>query len=152
MTIEEQIQQIQSENNPGANTKIRIAAVLRAIAGLFKSFSNFTSRNTPQTGDYVVGYNSNDGTEIRIPVANLNLAMSYYSRLVKSEVIAGECNDVNTTFILKDEFKPGSTLLYFNGVRQILNEDYSEDPITKSITVVIPPKPLTKIYVELERK
>lgn len=152
MTIEEQIQQIESENNLGANTKGRIGAALRAIAGLFKNFTNFTPRNTPQTGDYVVGYNANDNSEIRIPVANLNLIMSYYTRLVKSEVIAGECNDANTTFVLKDEFKPGTTLLYFNGVRQILNEDYSEDPVTKSITVVIPPKPLTKIYVELEIK
>lgn len=152
MTIEEQIQQIESENNPGANTKGRIAAVLRTIAGLFKNFANFTPRNTPQTGDYVVGYNANDNSEIRIPVANLNLVMSYYTRLVKSEVIEGECNDANTTFILKDEFKPGSTLLYFNGVRQILKEDYSEDPASKSITVVIPPKPLTKIFVEIEPK
>jgi hypothetical protein len=152
MTIEEQIQQIESESNPGANTKGRIGAALRAIAGLFKNFANFTPRNAPSTGDYVVGYNANDNTEIRIPVANLNLAMSYYTRLVKSEVVAGECNDANTTFVLKDEFKPGSTLLYFNGVRQLLNEDYSEDPVSKSITVVIPPKPLTKIYVELEQK
>ena len=152
MTIEEQIQQIEAESNPGANTKGRIGAALRAVAGLFKNFANFTPRNAPSTGDYVVGYNANDNTEIRIPVANLNLAMSYYSRLVKSEVIAGECNDANTTFVLKDKFKPGSTVLYFNGVRQLLNEDYSEDPVSKSITVVIPPKPLTKIYVELELK
>jgi hypothetical protein len=152
MTIEEQIQQIEAESNPGANTKGRIGAALRAIAGLFKNFANFTPRNAPSTGDYVVGYNANDNTEIRIPVANLNLAMSYYTRLVKSEVIAGECNDANTTFVLKDEFKPGSTVLYFNGVRQLLNEDYSEDSVSKSITVVIPPKPLTKIYVELELK
>lgn len=152
MTIEEQIQQIEAESNPGANTKGRIGAVLRAIAGLFKNFANFTQRNTPETGDYVVGYNANDNTEIRIPVANLNLAMSYYTRLQKTEVIAGECNDSNTTFILKDEFKPASTLLYLNGLRQIRGEDYSEEPTTKSITFVIPPKPLTKIYVEVEFK
>ncbi len=152
MTIEEQIQQIESETNPGANTKGRIGALLRAIAERFKNFANFTPRNTPITGDYVVGYNANDNKEIRIPVANLNLAMSYYTRLVKSEVIEGECNDSNTTFVLKDEFKPGSTVLYFNGVRQIINEDYSEDPVSKSITVVIPPKPLTKIFVEIEPK
>lgn len=152
MTIEEQIQQIENESNPGGNTKQRVGAVLRAIAGLFKSFTNYTLRNTPETGDYVVGYNANDNTEIRIPVANLNLAMSYYTRLVKTEVIEGECNDANTTFILKDAFKPGSTVLYFNGVRQFINEDYVEDPDSKSITVVIPPKPLTKIYVEIEPK
>jgi hypothetical protein len=152
MTIEEQIQQIESENNPGANTKIRIATVLRAIAGLFKSFSNFTSRNTPQTGDYVVGYNSNDGTEIRIPVANLNLAMSYYTRLVKTDVIAGEFDNANTTYILKENYKPKSTIVYLNGIRQELGSDYNEEPINRSIILVIPPKPLSKLYVEIEPK
>ena len=88
---------------------------------------------------------------IRIP-ANLNLAMSYYSRLIKTEVIAGESNDSNNTFVLKGEFKPKSTLVFLNGVRQILNDDYIEAPSTKSITFAIPPKPLTKIYVEIEPK
>jgi len=37
-------------------------------------FTDFIMKNTPKTGDYVVGYDENTGMEIRIPVGNLGTA------------------------------------------------------------------------------
>ena len=37
-------------------------------------FTGFIMKNTPKTGDYVVGYDENTGMEIRIPVGNLGTA------------------------------------------------------------------------------
>lgn len=152
MTIEERIQEIENEQTQSGNTKTRIGAALRAIAGLFVNMADYIERSAPAVNDCVVGYNTVTGDKIRIPIAKLAFGMSYYSRLVKSEIIAGEFNDANTIFVLKDAFKKDSTVIYLNGLRQTLGEDYVEDLNNNSIILAIPPKPNGRIYAEIQPK
>lgn len=152
MTVEQRIQEIEQEQNQSGNTRARIGAALRAIAELFTNMAEYVERSAPEANDYVVGYNSTTGAKIKIPIAKLSSAMSYYARLVKSEIIAGEFNDANTVFIVKDVFKKDSTVIYLNGARQTLGIDYVEDLNNNSIVLAMPPSPNGRIYVEIEPK
>lgn len=152
MTIEQIIQEIEQEQNPNGNTKTRIGAALRAIAALFANMADYVERSAPEANDYVVGYNSITGVKFKIPIAKLSSVMSYYARLVKTNVIAGEFNDANTIFVLQDQFKKDSTIIYLNGLRQTLGEDYVEDLNNNSIILAIPPKPNGRIYAEIQPK
>ena len=61
------------------------------------------------------------------------------SNFIFNEVPTGSINGINTIFITAFKFKPGSTELYINGLRQTLNVHYTETG-TNQITIVDPPQ------------
>lgn len=53
----------------------------------------------------------------------------------------------NTNFSTSSEFVSGSTMVYYNGVLQIRNEDYTEDADREGVTFALAPETSTKVVI-----
>ena len=59
-----------------------------------------------------------------------------------------ECNGVTVTFLTDIDFRLDSTAVYLNGVRQLLDTDYTEAAMLDSITMTIAPETGDRLIID----
>lgn len=60
---------------------------------------------------------------------------------------SAEVNGTNLNFSTSSEFVSESTMVYYNGVLQIRNEDYTEDGDRQGVTFALAPETGTKVVI-----
>lgn len=69
-----------------------------------------------------------------------DIILDYIHEHAVDEDLSGLCDGSRTVFILANEYKPETTAIYLNGVRQLLVTDYTEDAGYDQVTMTTAPE------------
>lgn len=128
-------------------------ALFQIINTLIKELGNFTVSSSSKTGTTVNNITNNISNKITQAIQLLHdenyeeslIALQQVTNiinatLITNEVPSGSINGSNKVFTTANNFTSGSLLVYLNGIRQKLNDDYSE---TTSDTFTFSQAPFT---------